>query len=188
MQGPSLFMSQWLCSTRVWYWKEYVVIQYCTSALPAVQGDHCLAALCLSWNWLVGCHSTNKGVFARRRLLLETCSLSFFLLLLSLLCSLMVEIRSSFCRCPVEDGTSRSNSCPTLSPRFLSPSITPPLLFSISFFSPSLPPRPPALEPLQTSSRLCWSIDPHSCVSVASVWAGLCEIGLLIRWRWVAEI
>lgn len=50
------------------------------------------------------------------------------------------------------------------------------------------PPRPPPLQPLQTTSCLCWSIDPHSCVSVASLWARLCEIGLLISWRWVAEM
>lgn len=91
MQGPSLFMSQWLRSTSVWYWKECVVIQYCTSALPAEQGAHCLAVLCLSWHWLVGCQSTNKGMFARCRLLLETCSL------VCLCLSMVLEIRSSFC-------------------------------------------------------------------------------------------
>lgn len=123
-----------------------------------------------------------------RRLTLSVCLLCFPLLFR--LCSEMVwEMRSSFCSSSVDESTRHRNSFPTLSPLifFISLHHTS-IIVSISFFRPSLTPRPPALEPLQTTSCLCWSIDPHSCVSVASVWAGLCEIGLLIRWRWVAEI
>lgn len=37
-----------------------------------------------------------------------------------------------------------------------------------------------SLRPLQTNASLCWSIDPHSCVSVASPLSALV-------WNWIAD-
>lgn len=73
---------------------------------------------------------------------------------------------------------------------FSSCSITPLLLFrsNSSAHLCASPSCPPPLLRLQTTSCLCWGIDPHSCVSNATLWARLCEIGLLIRWFWVAEM
>lgn len=77
---------------------------------------------------------------------------------------------------------------PRYHPWFLSPSITLPLLFPSHSSAHLLPQDHQASSYFKKTSCLCWSIDPHSCFSIASVWAGLCEIGLLIRWCWVAEM
>lgn len=45
--------------------EECVVIQYCTSALPPVHGDHCPSGLWLRRNWRGERHYTNKGVFTK---------------------------------------------------------------------------------------------------------------------------
>lgn len=193
MRGPSLFMSQWLCNGSVRYWKgrgECVVIQYCTSALPAAHRDHCLAGLWLSRNWRVGRHYTNKGVFTSAR-----SSRGFGPPFSSGPSSGAhrwvgkLGAYSALCSSSVDKSNSHRRPAPTLSPPAF---YRPPSHFHYCFYlilQPiSSPTRPPSLQPLQTTSCLCWSIDPHSCVSVASLWARLCEIGLLIRWRWVAEM
>lgn len=53
----------WVCDIE--RAEECVVIQYCTSALPAAYRDHCLAGLWGSRNWRVGRHYTNIDVFTK---------------------------------------------------------------------------------------------------------------------------
>lgn len=62
----------WVCDIE--RAEKYVVIQYCTSALPAVHRDHCLVGLWLKRNWRVGRHHTNKGVFTKCGVVSEACS------------------------------------------------------------------------------------------------------------------
>lgn len=193
MQAPSLFMSQWLCNMSVCDIESvWVCCHPILYICPPSSTQRSLSRRSLPEQKLACWMSLHKQrcvykVQVRLGGLLSLSVLCFPLL--CLLCSEMVwEIRGSFCSSSVDESTSHRNSSPTLSPLIFISLHHTSIIVSVSFFRPSLTPRPPALEALQTTSCLCWSIDPHSCVSVASVWAGLCEIGLLIRRRWVAEI
>lgn len=116
----------------VWYWKECVVNQYCTSALRAVHKDHCLAALCLSRNWHVGCHYTNKGVFTKCRFVSEAYSLCLSCAFHYFACCAQRwfgklgahSAVAQLMKAPVTE-----TPLPRYHPWFLSPSITLPLLF-----------------------------------------------------------
>lgn len=167
--------------------EEYVVIQYCTSALPAVHRDHCLTALWLSRKWRIGRHYTNKGVFTKCRIISEV--LSSFLSVFCACCCFVScaqrrfgksEAYSALCTSSIDESNSHRNP----HPQFITLTFyLPPSLFHYYFYLSLQHIFLPSTTTPPATSNNGLSLSKHR----SSFLRQCCLPLSVLVWNWIAD-